>query len=366
MSNERLLAIRRLSGISIALVIVVSIVVGFFIIGGLSFQGKANADTKLTGITATPSPTATPSATDPACEPAYTQEPTGHTGNKVDDKFAQEYAEATVNAGNMSEEQIQLLLERSGKDAFLLASWAHPFGLIQDPNAWQDLVSDGCLSSKGIKLHNQFEGALTAKGTVVTEAEAPADGHNSGVSDGVYGIDASQGVNGDRKAIKITLKDGTVVYIMVRCGNVVYPSKPSLPSVPTDNPPPPCVYNPQLPSDSSECVPPATPVCEPPTPHGTWPLCKDDYVAGPGPSGNAPIGSGPSEDPGPGTFIPPEQMEQPPAAPYEPPAEPAPAPPVTGPAPVPDPAPAPAPEPEAPAPSDPVPICIIPPGKTSC
>lgn len=219
-------------------------------------------------------PKPSPTASAPSCTPAYQQVEVKHDGGKVDSEFAEKYAEATAKAKNLSDAQIKLLLEESGKNAQVLATWAHPFGLFSDPSKWPTLVANGCLSPEGQKLHNQFEGALKASGTKVTEGNADANGYNSGISNGTYGVDASRGVSGDRKAIQITLKDGTTFWIMVRCANPVYPGKPNLPHVPTDNPK--CPWNPTLPPDS--------PLCHQPKDH------KDDVTP---PQGTTPLGSDP-------------------------------------------------------------------------
>lgn len=306
---------------------------------------------KISEIKACATEDPTPKPSDETCSAEFTQIPAAREGSKVDSDFATKYAAATAEAANLSEAQRTLLLEQSGKDALTLATWSHAFGLYEDPNAWQTLVVDNCLSSEGQKLHNQLEGALTATGTTLEEAEAPANGYNSGISNGVYGVASEQGVRGDRKAIKVTLKDGTVVYIMVRCGNPVYPGKPSLPEVPTDNPPV-CTWNPALPPDSPDCVEPKN-------------VTEGAYVRG-----NAQTGGGPKAEPGPGVYIPPAEMEQPPATPHVDPATPTPVLPAPAPSssstPVPAKDPAPAPEPSALAPSAAPTGCIIPQGKTSC
>ncbi|MNH49912.1 hypothetical protein D3C73_15070 [compost metagenome] len=128
-------------------------------------------------------------------------------------------------------------------------------------------------------------------------------------------------------------------------------------------------------------VPPVTPVCPPGT-TGTPPNCIERKIPsqGSGPQGNAPVGGGRNDTSGPGTYIPPQEMQQPPAVQPPPPAAPAPQPaPITQPAPgggtvvVPAPNPNPAgprpiatPEPAAPAPSQAPDTCVPAPGKTSC
>lgn len=212
---------------------------------------------------ASASPTATPTETAAGCPPEYVQVASNNAGNKVNAEFAAQYANAVAQAGNVSDAFRSVILEQSGKDVTQLTINAHAFKLIEDPNKRDGLVADGCLSPEGIKLHNQLEGALNVGGMTFEEAEAPENAFNSGVGDGgMYGVSSTSGIYGDRKAIKVTMKDGSVVYIMIRCGNPVFPGKPNLPDVPTDNPPPPekpkpvCEWNPSLPPDSPDCLQP--------------------------------------------------------------------------------------------------------------
>lgn len=131
--------------------------------------------------------------------------------------------------------------------------------------------------------------------------------------------------------------------------------------------------------------PPALPPVKPPTvtPPTTPPVKPPEELTsktpsqGSGPQGNAPIGSGKNEDPGPGVYVPPPKMERPPDKPRVNPPAPSPAPP-PAPSPAPDPGPTPTPvptpdptpppprEPEAPPPEDPVEECVDPPGMNVC
>jgi len=167
-------------------------------------------------------------------DPMFKQEQGNNDGNKVDALFATKYAKATAKANNVAKAQRELLLANSANNAHRLAIWANAFGLYKDPNNWKPLVSGDYLSPAGQALYYRFEGALSATGTSSEEAQAPANYRNSGVSKGTYGVSARTGITGNRKAIKVTLPNGTVVYIMVRCGNVPFPGKPGLPTVPTD------------------------------------------------------------------------------------------------------------------------------------
>lgn len=129
-----------------------------------------------------------------------------------------------------------------------------------------------------------------------------------------------------------------------------------------------CTTAPKTPtSASTQSVPapkptPTTPPASQPTPTPT--LEKKIPSQDSAPRGNAPVGGGTNLDPGPGTYVPPAQMVQPPATPYV-----APAPPVVTTPPVtstPDPAPAPSPQVSAPPASAPATGCSPAPGMTTC
>lgn len=321
-----------------------AIVVGIMILVlATLFATMGQSDATATKQTPTATATVAP-AIATACDKKFVQVAGNNASNRVDADFAVKYAKATAATHNMSKAQRTVLLENSANNGQRLAIWSNAFGLYANPNNWRPLVRGNCLSAEGQALYYRFEGTLSAKGTTLSETQASAGALNSGINRGTYGVASTPGLSGNRKAVKVTLSDGSFVMILVRCGNVVFPSKPNLPAVPTDQPPthrvPPPVHR----------VPPPR-VCPPNQPHGTWPVCKDSPSADPAPRGNAPVGGGTNVDPGPGTYIPPSQMEQPPAAPrVNPPPPVATTPPVGS---TPDPAPAPAPEPSAPVPSDP-------------
>jgi len=73
--------------------------------------------------------------------------------------------------------------------------------------------------------------------SAIVPHEAPETGYNTGVNDGSVVRADIPGITGNRKAIRITTPDGRVFWILGRCGNIVTPGKPSLPSGETDNPP---------------------------------------------------------------------------------------------------------------------------------
>ena len=265
--------------------------------------------------------TPTPDATG-SCLAQFTQ--VSHEGNQVDDQNRAKYEAAVANVANLSDAQRDFFIAETGNSAWKLAIWSHALGLHADPNDWTTLLTEDktCLNEAGKELWYSSKGAVSAKGVTFEEAQAPENAWNSGVHGETYGTSADQGVRGDRTAIKITLANGTVAYILIRCGNPVYPGKPSLPDVPTDNE-----------------------------------LYPKNVAEEPYSQGNANTGGGKNANPGPGTYQDPSQVTQPPAETRVNPAAPAPVVvPSTGPTPAPTKDPAPptqAPEPTAPKPSSP-------------
>lgn len=92
--------------------------------------------------------------------------------------------------------------------------------------------ADGC----GTELASQVSLEIRALGAaaLITPGEAPKDGFNSGVDNGTVVGSPFPGIEGDRTAIMIVLPDGTVIWIMARCGNAVTPGHPYLPPGKTD------------------------------------------------------------------------------------------------------------------------------------
>lgn len=209
-------------------------------------------------------PTATPSATGTTtppvtCEARFVQEPDSHGDDgKVDAGFTAAYDKKTAgkSGADLAEAQRDVLLERAGLNAKRLASWAYANGLHKDPNDWKGLVTpDGkCLSTAGMMLYSKLEGALKGNGVNFAPAQAPDSGYNSGVVDGSFVVAERPGITSDHKAILITYPNGTKVYILVYCGNVIFPAHPA--GVPT---------SPKIPQPEKP-VPPKTPPGTPPPP----------------------------------------------------------------------------------------------------
>lgn len=183
--------------------------------------------------------------------------------------------------GKTSVELSKSLLDNAGHDAASLAVYANASGLWDDPNKVDPLLTKdkSYLSEEGIALWYKMSGAIEAKGTSAKVANAPSNGYNTGVDkNGRYGRSSVAGIRGDRTALYITFKDGSVLIVMKRCGNPVFTGKPRLPVVPTDNP--------KL----------------------TPKVASDDPAA----RGNAPEGGGRNADPSAGKYVPPAQMVRPP------------------------------------------------------
>ena len=194
------------------------------------------AETAAPETTAVAETTAAPETT--AGNIKFLQVKGNNAKNRVDADFEQKYADATQNATNLSDAQRKLLLDNSANNAFRLAIWSHAFGLYDDPNNWQPLVDGDYLSAEGEALYYKFEGAISAKGVIISKEKADEKAVNSGVSDGTYGTSSSPGITGNTDSIKVTLTDGSSTTILIRCGNVVNDDK-DLPPVDTDEPKPP-------------------------------------------------------------------------------------------------------------------------------
>jgi hypothetical protein len=191
-------------------------------------QQEAALDVKNTACVATPTPT--PSASAEACATTWPIVLSDNTNNRWFADGIVEIKEATDEAS--ARRAAQVWLEEVRKDPRLLAGAAKYF-LNRDVET--STLQDGeCASDAAVTLVTELELAI-AEAKVET-GEAPVDGYNSGVSgDAVVGA-AQAGVSGDREAIKVTLEDGTVIWIMARCGNPVTAGPPSVPPGPTDEP----------------------------------------------------------------------------------------------------------------------------------
>lgn len=332
--------------------LVVAVLVAALVLWAVFGGGSGNTSAAMNIQTPpTASATPTPLATAEQCAATWPITTANHTDNRWFYEGISSIRDATTN-----EEATAAAYdwqEKVRSVPYLQAAAAKVF-LQRDVDPATLTGSDGCVTQAAVDL--DLEIGMTLASSKIVPADAPETGYNTGVENNQVVSDSSPGVSGDRKAVQITTADGRTIWVMARCGNIVTDS-PNHPPGKTDNPP--------------------KPTCPPDMPHGEWPVCKDDPSNDPGPNGNAPIGNGPNYDPGPGEYIPPSEMEQPPSTPRENPAPPAPEPPAQQPstpsnpepAPVPtkDPAPPPPPQPSAPAPSAPETGCDpSAPGGTDC
>lgn len=298
------------------------VALGVFVAIVLAAFGLQSTATAHPGAAPSPSVTATPSATGtgtpaPSCDPKFVQAKADYgPDNRVDGTFEKAYADTVANKTGADKEKAQreLILSHSANNAQRLAIWAHANGLYADPNDWKKLVAGDCLSKEGQDLYNKLDGALSAGGTKFSEGNAPQSGYNSGtLPDGTYSVANGPGIASGTLSIVITYKDGTKVYILVHCGNVIFPTPPA--QVPTS----PMIPQPPKPVPT----PPQKPICEMVP---TLPQCLEAKIPSqdPAQNGNAGNGGGLNADPGPGPYVPPSQMQQPPPTPRVNPAPPAP------------------------------------------
>lgn len=186
--------------------------------------------------------TTTASAAEDERDERFVQEWTENENNRLDSEFAAKLArKAEADDGTITPEIVQeAVLENCGQDARMLAIWANAFGLRDDPNDYEELLTEDktYLSDEGISLYNKVEGYLAA--TAVTREEAPEDGYNSGYADGYVSADCA-GISGDRSGTKFVSPDKNVetFWLMDRCSNLVYRRpNPNVPKGPTDEPTP--------------------------------------------------------------------------------------------------------------------------------
>ncbi len=246
-----------------------------------------------------PGPTPSPTAT-AACPPRFVQ-------RDVSDAALNRLVAGGIFAPSPAESSQKLLSAASASSA-LLREYALALGLASPPA--ERLAEGSCLSKEGQELWFRLAGAIAAGRPEF--GVAPSAAFNSGWSDGRLVIDQSPGIAGDRRSLVITLGGNSRIYILLRCGNILFPQPPpGYPRGPTDNrppvpqpPAPPVVKVPPPPS------PPSPPVTAPP-PAAKRPW-EDPQPAGnnrPGGGGTAPPVTTPAEPPAagspPATYTPP-------------------------------------------------------------
>lgn len=125
-------------------------------------------------------------------------------------------------------------LEKVKTDPNLLVGSAK-YLLAKDVDKTTLVDKDGYATDKAVQLVAELELALGQAKVIV--ADAPSTGYNSGVENNTVVGSTTSGINGDRKAIRVTLPDGRIFWIMGRCGNIVTKGSPPVPPGKTDQPP---------------------------------------------------------------------------------------------------------------------------------
>lgn len=327
---------------------------------GLSSLPSNGNSAKAEGTpTATATSTPSPSSTSRCQHWEMKADP--HTEEKLMSQGVPSIASADTN--DKARKAANDWFNQARTDPIVLAGSAQYFlaGEKVDPST---LSKDGCATDAAVELSTRIQLAI-AGAKSITPSTAPSTGYNSSVVNNAVVGASSSGISGNRKAILITLSDGTQVWIMARCGNLVTtgPVTPPPSSPPSGCTGTSCNGTPSC-TETGTCTPPT---CEQQNGGKECKVAAQDPVN----QGNAPVGGGRNQDPGPGTYQAPTQVTQPPSTPYTPPAPPAP---TTGSSSgsgsgstyTPDPAPAPSPEPSAPTPTDPATGCSPAPGMTSC
>ncbi|HUC96125.1 MAG TPA: hypothetical protein VMR16_00470 [Candidatus Saccharimonadales bacterium] len=77
-----------------------------------------------------------------------------------------------------------------------------------------------CANDATIQLVHEIGIAVIGQGNIVA-ANAPTNGFNTGIENGMVVGSATPGISGDLRAIQITFRDGRKVWVMARCGNPV-------------------------------------------------------------------------------------------------------------------------------------------------
>ena len=324
--------------------LLVGVLIAVPFITGLNGQG---AQASMGG--SKPSASATPSPTPEQCSATWVMKDLPSKNQRLFYDGIAEIRDATTN--EQAAAAAYVVIDKFKYDPDYLVALTK-VSLQKDVNRASLVDATGCATPAAAQLVLQI-GAVFSMSKISPD-QAPTTGTNSGVNTSGVVVSAElPGIGGDRKAIKIVLPNGQIIWIMARCGNMVTPGHP-FPHGPTDQ----CKWNPKLPPDSPKC------------------LQSKDPSQDPAAKGNAPIGGGKNADPGPGTYTPPNKVTHPPSTPRVNPAPPAPVVPQPQPstpsnphpAPVPtkDPEPAPTPEPSAPPPTNPVGGCVPLPGQKTC
>lgn len=160
---------------------------------------------------------------------------------RLDSKSVEEADRAEFISVNTDE----AIREEMGVNVRMLVSAARAAELISDTDDPGLLVTPDltCLSEKGQLLYKMTIVAMDATIEGYTQVDAVPQGLvNSAWHEDQLVVASEAGIWGDARGVKLTLKDGTNLFILERCGNWLFSPKGKLvtqiPKGPTDNPPP--------------------------------------------------------------------------------------------------------------------------------
>ena len=97
------------------------------------------------------------------------------------------------------------------------------------------LPPDGtCANDTIVQLTKEIELVVIGQSKSIIPINAPTNGFNTGVENGIVVGSTTAGISGDMRAIQIDLSDGRMIWILGRCGNIVTTKELSLPHGKTD------------------------------------------------------------------------------------------------------------------------------------
>lgn len=244
---------------------------GVFLIGAIFSAGVGASVPDMKVSAPKPSPTASATPNPKECAASWKMETSDYANNRW---FSEGIVEIkTAKTPEDAAKAAKVWLEGVRTDPNLLSGAAKYF-LNQDVGDKATLTDDkGCGSDKAVDLAIALDLKIANAQSIVPD-QAPNNGYNSGVNGGNVIGDTTPGVGGDRTAIKIILEDGTTIWVMARCGNLVTAGPPNVPPGTTDNPPK-CPWNSLLPPDSPMCLQPKDPKNDVTPPQGWTPAGPD-------------------------------------------------------------------------------------------
>ncbi len=244
-------------GVASVILVVLLLTAGVLVNVAGNIGNSFNAQLKV-GPTksATPSPTPTPKPT-PVCSNTWPMATSVHLKNRWFAEGIASIFDAKTNADAVA--AAPDFTEKVSQEASLLVGAAKAFHL-PDVDVATLTDSKGCATDATVKLKIALDVAR-ATARSITLSEAPVNGTNTGVENGQVVSDPGGTISGNRKAIQIVLADGSTIWIMARCGNIVTSGPPIFPPGKTDNPPctDKCLPNPCPPgNENPDCAPKST------------------------------------------------------------------------------------------------------------